>query len=135
MEELQDTKPQYVRVNILIGTALLVVIICLFVVVQLQVKDEFAKGILTLVLGRFLGYVDNIYNYEFGTTRSSNKKDATITELTKTASTVATTAQAVQVASDVVASASANLATSTQVGQAITLAIEVPPTEVKGNII
>ena len=97
--------PQYVRVNVLIATAILVVIICLFVVVQVTVKDEFAKGILTLVLGRFLGYVDIIYNYEFGTTRSSAKKDDTITALTTTAAAVATTAQAAQVASDVVAAA------------------------------
>lgn len=43
--------------------------------------NEYAKGIFTLVLGRFLGYLDNIYNYEFGTTRSSRTKDATIERL------------------------------------------------------
>lgn len=100
MEQSNNNTPQYMRVNVLIAIAILVVILCLFVVVQVTVKDEFAKGILTLVLGRFLGYVDNIYNFEFGTTRSSAKKDDTITELTKTAATVATTAQATQVASD-----------------------------------
>lgn len=100
MNDQQNNTPQYMRVNVLIAIAILVVILCLFVVVQVTVKDEFAKGILTLVLGRFLGYVDNIYNFEFGTTRSSAKKDDTITELTKTAATVATTAQATQVASD-----------------------------------
>jgi hypothetical protein len=45
--------------------------------------DEYAKGIITLVLGRFLGYLDNIYNFEFGTTRSSKTKDSTIENLTK----------------------------------------------------
>lgn len=45
--------------------------------------DEYAKGIVTLVLGRFLGYLDNIYNYEFGTTRSSKTKDVTIKNLTE----------------------------------------------------
>jgi hypothetical protein len=45
--------------------------------------DEYAKGIITLVLGRFLGYLDNIYNFEFGTTRSSKTKDDTIKSLTK----------------------------------------------------
>jgi hypothetical protein len=45
--------------------------------------DEYAKGIVTLVLGRFLGYLDNIYNFEFGTTRSSKVKDSTIENLTK----------------------------------------------------
>lgn len=43
--------------------------------------NEFAKGVITLVLGRFLGYLDNIYNYEYGTTRSSKAKDETIKQL------------------------------------------------------
>lgn len=43
--------------------------------------NEFLKGIVTLVLGRFLGYLDNIYNFEFGTTRSSQNKDSTIDKL------------------------------------------------------
>ena len=97
---MEQPPPQYIRVNVLIAIAILVVILCLFVVVQITVKDEFAKGILTLVLGRFLGYVDNIYNYEFGTTRSSAKKDDTITNLTASAATTASTAQAAQTASD-----------------------------------
>ena len=45
--------------------------------------DEYAKGIITLVLGRFLGYLDNIYNFEFGSTRSNKTKDATIENLSK----------------------------------------------------
>ncbi len=40
--------------------------------------NEYVKGIFTLVLGRFLGYLDNIYNFEFGTTRGSKDKDDTI---------------------------------------------------------
>lgn len=43
--------------------------------------DEYAKGIITLVLGRFLGYLDNIYNFEYGTTRSNRTKDETISKL------------------------------------------------------
>jgi len=92
---------QYIRVNILIAAAFVIVLLCIWVTVVTQVKDEYAKGIITLVLGRFLGYVDNIYAYDFGTTRSSAKKDDTIVALTQTASTTATTAQAVQVARDV----------------------------------
>ena len=45
--------------------------------------DEYAKGIITLVLGRFLGYLDNIYNFEFGSTRSNKTKDVTIENLSK----------------------------------------------------
>lgn len=55
---------------------LAVVVIC--VLVYLTWKDgginEYVKGIITLVLGRFLGYLDNIYNFEFGTTRGSALK-------------------------------------------------------------
>lgn len=45
--------------------------------------NEYVKGIFTLVLGRFLGYLDNIYNFEFGTTRSSRDKDTTIEQLSR----------------------------------------------------
>lgn len=55
---------------------LAVVVIC--ALVWLVWKDtslnEFLKGIVTLVLGRFLGYLDNIYNFEYGTTRASAVK-------------------------------------------------------------
>ena len=125
--------PQYMRVNVLIATAILVVLACLFVVVQLLVKDEFAKGILTLVLGRFLGYVDNIYNFEFGTTRSSAKKDDTITALTTTAATVATTAQAVQVASDVVAATAVPASPTPALAPGPILATDVK-VEAAGNV-
>lgn len=43
--------------------------------------NEYTKGVITLVLGRFLGYLDNIYNFEFGTTRGSRSKDETIANL------------------------------------------------------
>lgn len=45
--------------------------------------DEYAKGIVTLVLGRFLGYLDNIYNFEFGSTRASKVKDETISTMAR----------------------------------------------------
>lgn len=61
---------------------LAVVIIGLLVWAVLSSElDEYAKGIITLVLGRFLGYLDNIYNFEFGSTRSSKQKDFTIEQL------------------------------------------------------
>lgn len=74
----------------LVCVAFATVLLCLAVTVWTTVQDEFAKGILTLVLGRMLGYVDAAYNYEFGTTRSSAKKDEAISDLTKTASAVQT---------------------------------------------
>jgi hypothetical protein len=45
--------------------------------------NEYVKGIFTLVLGRFLGYLDNIYNFEFGSTRASKAKDVTIENLSR----------------------------------------------------
>jgi hypothetical protein len=45
--------------------------------------NEYMKGIFTLVLGRFLGYLDNIYNFEFGSTRASKAKDVTIENLSR----------------------------------------------------
>lgn len=87
-----ETAPQPTRVNLLIGLAILTVIGCGALTVWSLVDDDFAKATITLILGRFLGYVDNIYSYEFGTTRASVKKDAAITELTKTAAVTAQTA-------------------------------------------
>lgn len=64
---------------------LAVVVICILVyqVLGSETLDEYAKGIITLVLGRFLGYLDGIYNFEFGTTRTSKTKDDTINKLTE----------------------------------------------------
>jgi hypothetical protein len=45
--------------------------------------DEFTKGVVTLILGRCLGWLDNIYNFEFGTTRGSRSKDEVIRHLTE----------------------------------------------------
>jgi hypothetical protein len=60
-------------------------IICglVWIVWQDSNLNEYVKGIFTLVLGRFLGYLDNIYNFEFGSTRGSKAKDATIENLSK----------------------------------------------------
>jgi len=64
---------------------LAIVVICWLVYIVWVDADisEYVKGIFTLVLGRFLGYLDNIYNFEFGTTRSSQAKDTTINNLSK----------------------------------------------------
>ena len=47
--------------------------------------NEYVKGIFTLVLGRFLSYLDAIYNFEYSSTRSGRVKDSTIENLTKPA--------------------------------------------------
>lgn len=69
------------RVNALAGAAFTTVILCLVMTVFYVVEDEFAKGILTLVLGRFLGYIDSVYNFEFGTTRGAKAQQDTINNL------------------------------------------------------
>lgn len=37
--------------------------------------NEYAKGVFTFILGRFAGYLDNIYSFEFGATRSGTQSD------------------------------------------------------------
>lgn len=73
------------RLNALAAAAFLVVIACLIAVAFLKISDEFAKSTVMLILGRFLGYVDNVYSFEFGTTRGSKAKDDVITNLTAAA--------------------------------------------------
>lgn len=79
--ETSETPYRATRLNMLMVIAFLVVVLCLALTVFLKVTDEFAKGIITLILGRFLGYVDAVYNFEFGTTRGSKAKDDAITNL------------------------------------------------------
>lgn len=62
--------------------SIVVVFILVYAVLNSAI-DEYAKGIITLVLGRFLGYLDSIYNFEFGSTRTSRAKDETIKNLVK----------------------------------------------------
>lgn len=70
------------RLNLLAVAAYLVIILCLGITVFVTVTDEFAKGVITIILGRFLGYIDAVYNFEFGTTRGSKAKDDAINNLT-----------------------------------------------------
>lgn len=61
-----------------------VVIVALVYMIWTKIDiTEFIKGVITLVLGRFLGYLDSIYSFEFGSTRSSKEKDAIISGLSK----------------------------------------------------
>lgn len=69
------------RANVLAGAALLLVIICLLVVIWTSDLNEYGKLTLSLVLGRALGWVDQIFSFEYGTTRASQTKDDTINKL------------------------------------------------------
>ena len=70
------------RANLMFFLAVCAVIGLVWIVWTDQGINEYVKGIFTLVLGRFLGYLDNIYSFEFGTTRGSRDKDDTIKNLT-----------------------------------------------------
>jgi len=74
------------RAHAMFGLAVLVVFILVYLVWDSDILSEYTKGIFTLVLGRFLGYLDNMYNFEFGTTRQSRSKDDTIEKLTRNGS-------------------------------------------------
>ena len=70
------------RADLMFLLAVAIIAALVWIVWKDQGINEYVKGIFTLVLGRFLGYLDNIYNFEFGTTRGSKDKDATIKQLT-----------------------------------------------------
>lgn len=71
------------RANIMFILAFAIVAWLFYIVWSDPEINEFAKGVVTLILGRFLGYLDAIYNFEFGSTRSSKEKDNTINQLSK----------------------------------------------------
>ncbi|MGE4259157.1 MAG: hypothetical protein AB7F19_07435 [Candidatus Babeliales bacterium] len=71
------------RANFMFFLAVAIISGMVWIIWKDQSINEYVKGIFTLVLGRFLGYLDNIYNFEFGSTRASKEKDATITNLSK----------------------------------------------------
>lgn len=71
------------RANALAAGAGALVVFCLFIVVWASEMDDFAKATITLILGRSLGWIEQIFSFEFGTTRANKTKDDTINNLTK----------------------------------------------------
>lgn len=69
------------RANALAAAACALVLICLGIVVWSTDIDEYAKGTISLVCGRALGWVEQLFSFEFGTNRASQKKDDTINKL------------------------------------------------------
>ncbi len=94
-----DQKNQRTSLMLMVATS--VVLLCLAVVVWSSGLNEYAQGIVTLVIGRFLGYIDAGYAFEFGTTRGSKEKDTVIADLTSAAA-VTEVAPAVKPAAPVV---------------------------------
>lgn len=62
------------RADLMAAGAFVVVIIIAWKVWTAPDLPEYAKGIITLVLGRFLGYCDQIFQFEFGSVRDITKK-------------------------------------------------------------
>lgn len=85
MEPTDNNTYKIWRVNVLAAAAYVTILVCLAVTVWFTDISEYAQGIITLVLGRFLGYTDAVYNFEFGTTRANKVKDETISNLTASA--------------------------------------------------
>jgi len=77
------TPPAYrsIRINLLFVAAYIAILLCLIAVVWLSDISEYAQGVITLIIGRFLGYVDQVYAFEFGTTSGSKTKDQTISTM------------------------------------------------------
>lgn len=81
-EFLKSGRTNY-RADIMFVLAVFVICALVWAIWKDPNINEFIKGIVTLVLGRFLGYLDNIYSFEFGTTRGSRDKDSTIDSMVK----------------------------------------------------
>jgi hypothetical protein len=71
------------RANVLAAGAATLVLVTLGIVVWATNMDDFAKATISLICGRALGWVEQVFSFEFGTTRTSAKKDDTINNLTK----------------------------------------------------
>lgn len=59
------------RANSLVAISFVIVLIILYVVVTSQDINEFAKGVLTTILGMCINQLNNVFNFEFGSTRKS----------------------------------------------------------------
>jgi hypothetical protein len=69
------------RANVLAGAALTLVLLCLVIVVWCSGANDFVKSTITLILGRAMGWTDQLFGFEFGTTRANKTKDDTINKL------------------------------------------------------
>ena len=81
--EITRIKGSNRRADALAFAAISGVIICLGVAVWNTDLNEVGKACVTLILGRCLGWVEQVFSFEFGTTKASKVKDETISELSK----------------------------------------------------
>lgn len=84
LRDVEMRKSGYVntRANWMLISAYAGVAFCFFAIFKSDL-GEYEQSVLTLILGRMLGYIDQGFNFEFGTTRTSRNKDDTISELSK----------------------------------------------------
>lgn len=80
VESIKSGKRNY-RADVMFILAVAMIVGLVYAVWSTPDINEYVKGIVTFLLGRFAGYLDNIYNFEFGTTRGSQNKDSTINAL------------------------------------------------------
>jgi uncharacterized protein YacL len=66
------------RGDMLTGASFIVVIVIMGIVV-FSPLDEYAKGVITTILGVFLNVITNVVSFEFGTTRKTEEKQTQIT--------------------------------------------------------
>lgn len=78
-----ESGKQNIRANILVLAVFLLVVGITFAVWTDPTSDEFVKGVFTLILGRATGWLDQVFQFEFGTTRTSKVKDETISSLSR----------------------------------------------------
>jgi hypothetical protein len=71
------------RASMLVAMAVFLVLLCMAIMVWHADTNDFVKATITLILGRALGWVEQVFSFEFGTTRSSAAKDVTISNLSK----------------------------------------------------
>ncbi|UTY58522.1 hypothetical protein [Massilia sp. erpn] len=71
------------RANALATGAVTLVSFCLLVVIWRVEMNKFAKGTITLICCRALGWMEQILSFEFGTARTNKVKDNTINKLSK----------------------------------------------------
>lgn len=75
------------RIAVLSVVAYVTVLICIGVTVWMTDISDYAQGVITLVLGKYLSYADQVYAFDFNTTRASGIKDSTISTLSTTIET------------------------------------------------
>lgn len=81
--ELAKAGHKNYRASLLVAVAVVLVLLCMVVMVWQSEANDYVKATITLILGRALGWVDQVFSFEFGTTRSSATKDSTINNLSR----------------------------------------------------